>query len=56
MPGHLPRGTCCGVLKYRIYPKEALKETKCQLRGVPFELSSKTEKRVLFDSSKMSLF
>jgi hypothetical protein len=36
--------------------EEALEQTKSQLRGVPFELSSKTEKRVLFDRSKMSLF
>jgi len=56
MPGYLPRGTCCGVCKCRIYPEDALEETKCQLRGVPFEPSSKTEKRVLFDRSKMSQF
>lgn len=52
MPGHLPRGTCCGVCACEVHTVRALRETKCQLRGVSFEPSSKTEKRILFDGSK----
>ena len=52
MPGHLLRGTCYGICNCEVHTIRALRETKCQLRGVPFEPSSKTEKRILFDGSK----